>query len=481
MIKNERQYRTTKAQIEKFVQALADAEVRSTGDALLHKLESDALRSQLQELESQMQEYEGLRSGRWGVIQVDSFEELPRALIKARIAAGLSQKELADRLGIKEQQVQRYEATDFQSASLARLQQIVKALGIEVREDLFLPTSIRSTQAFFERMASAGVEKDFILNRLLSPALSLRMKSRTDADEELVVREAAATVGRVFRWSPDDMFGTRPLSLSTEAAGLARFKLPARANERRLSAYTVYAHYVSLLIIQATPNLIPKRVPIDAAECRSAVISEFGELTFLNVLRYAWELGIPVIPLSDPGAFHGATWRVVGRNVMVLKQRNSTLATWLHDLLHELFHAGQEPEQAERSVIEEGQMSPERRESDEEQSASVYAGDVMLDGRAEEFAQKCVQAAGGRVERLKAVVPQIAINAGVEVGALANYMAFRLSLQNINWWGAATNLQRGDADPCGIARTFLLERLSLNLLCEPDQRLVIQALSNATA
>jgi HTH-type transcriptional regulator/antitoxin HipB len=37
--------------------------------------------------------------------------ELLVALIEARIAAGLTQKALADRLGVAEQQIQRYEAT----------------------------------------------------------------------------------------------------------------------------------------------------------------------------------------------------------------------------------------------------------------------------------------------------------------------------------------------------------------------------------
>jgi transcriptional regulator with XRE-family HTH domain len=480
MIRNERQYRTTKTQIEKFARALADAEGRTAGDPLLRKLESDALRGQLQDLERDVREYERLRSGRCGVIRVDSFEELPRALVQARIAAGLSQKELADRLGMKEQQVQRYEATDYQAASLAKLQQVVKALGVEVREDLFLPTAIKSPEALFDRLATAGVDKAFVVRRLLPPALASRMNSAAAADRELSVREAADTVGRVFRWSPDELFGTRPLRLHTEPAGIARFKLPARANDRRLSAYTVYAHYLSLLVLQSTPGLRPKPVPVDAAECRAAVVAAYGAVTFANVLRFVWELGIPVVPLSDPGAFHGASWRVGGRNVIVLKQRYATLATWLHDLLHELFHAGQEPDQAERSVIEESEMSPERRESEEEQSASLYAGDVMLDGRAEDLAQRCVQAAGGRVERLKAVVPQVAGKAGVEVGALANYMAFRLSLQDINWWGAATNLQKGEGDPCGVARAFLAERLALDRLNDIDRRLVLQALSHTT-
>ena len=135
MIKNERQYLITKAQLEKFERALAEAETRG-GDALLRKMEADALRSQLEELREQVAEYESLKSGGGGVIQVGSLEELPAALVKARIAAQLSQKELSDRLNLKEQQIQRYEATNYRSASLARLQQIAQALGIEVRASL---------------------------------------------------------------------------------------------------------------------------------------------------------------------------------------------------------------------------------------------------------------------------------------------------------------------------------------------------------
>ncbi|HEV3342705.1 MAG TPA: helix-turn-helix transcriptional regulator [Pirellulales bacterium] len=137
MIKNERQYLITKAQMEKFARALAEGEAPMSGDPLLRKLEADAIRSQLEELGQQIEEYESLRSGRCGVIQADSLEELPSALVKARIAARLSQKELSERLNLKEQQIQRYEATNYRSASLARLQ-VAKALGVEVHASLLL-------------------------------------------------------------------------------------------------------------------------------------------------------------------------------------------------------------------------------------------------------------------------------------------------------------------------------------------------------
>src|SRR4051812_9985113 len=117
MIKNERQYRITKSQADKLREAFAELSAGNVerGDVhpLLVKAQKEALRSQLDELNEQLYEYEALRSGRRTVLELSSFDELPRALIQSRIAAGLSQKDLAERLGLKEQQIQRYEATEY--------------------------------------------------------------------------------------------------------------------------------------------------------------------------------------------------------------------------------------------------------------------------------------------------------------------------------------------------------------------------------
>jgi len=53
---------------------------------------------------------------------------VPRDLIRARIASGLTHKDLAKRLGMAEQQIQQYEAKDYESVSLARIAEIAKAL-----------------------------------------------------------------------------------------------------------------------------------------------------------------------------------------------------------------------------------------------------------------------------------------------------------------------------------------------------------------
>ena len=100
-------------------------------DSLIVKAQREALSSQIADLKEELREYESLKAGLFQLDQLKTVAELPTLLIKARIAQGLSPKELAERLGLKEQQIQRYEATDYVSARLARIEEIVGALGID--------------------------------------------------------------------------------------------------------------------------------------------------------------------------------------------------------------------------------------------------------------------------------------------------------------------------------------------------------------
>ncbi|MCY4527863.1 MAG: helix-turn-helix domain-containing protein [Chloroflexi bacterium] len=139
MIKNERQYRITRNQADRFSQTLDSLRGRSRQSTegahpLIAKAQEDAIRSQLEDLEGQLREYESLKAGNFELRDLHIVAELPTALIKARIARGLSQKDLAERLKLKEQQIQRYEATDYASASLNRIREVVNALGVGTRD-----------------------------------------------------------------------------------------------------------------------------------------------------------------------------------------------------------------------------------------------------------------------------------------------------------------------------------------------------------
>ena len=63
------------------------------------------------------------------------------------------------------------------------------------------------------------------------------------------------------------------------------------------------------------------------------------------------------------------------------------------------------------------------------------------------------------------------------VDHLANYMAFRLSLQNINWWGAANNLQTIAENPWETARDALLTQSNFSKINPSDRELIVRALS----
>lgn len=484
MIKNERQYRITKAQADKFEQALArlsaTVDVGNQLHPLVQKAQRDALASQFTDLKTELHEYDVLRSGERKILELTSFDQLPRALIQARIALGFSQKTFADKLGIKEQQLQRYEATEYASASIERVKEIINALGLTIRKDIFLPDVQMTAAKMFKRLKEAGLNKDFVLNKLIPRSVAAQLQTGgRQQDKNNSVLQAATTVSRVLGCSVASLFGDAPLQFGKSAAvGAVRFKVKAGTSERKLNAYTIYAIYLASLTFDATLDLPQKVIPTDATDFRKEVQAKFGLVDFESVLKYYWSLGVPVLPLRDSGAFHGACIREDGRNIIVLKQQTASIAKWLHDLLHEGYHAGQKPEEKCRETIEYSETSKERRESEEEREAGKFPGDVVLDGHADELVVKCIQAADSSIERLKSVVPQIAKRENVPVDALANHLAYKMSLVGKSWWGAATNLQNTSRQPWAIARDLFLRNVNFGSLNELDRRLLEQAMSD---
>jgi ribosome-binding protein aMBF1 (putative translation factor) len=135
MIKNEKQYRITKAQVRRFQDAVAEVagQARPANVSVrLWEAQRAAAQSQMEELAEQVEAYERLNAGRSKGVVLEGVEDLPKALIRARIAAGMTQESLARRLGVKPQQVQRYEATEYGSASFARILKVVQALGLSM-------------------------------------------------------------------------------------------------------------------------------------------------------------------------------------------------------------------------------------------------------------------------------------------------------------------------------------------------------------
>jgi HTH-type transcriptional regulator/antitoxin HigA len=164
VITNERQYHITKRWLKRFEQAQAG--VDEQGSSLQPRARQallDQYASQIEELDAQLRKYEALRRGDVSVLDLDSLRDLPDALIQARTVAGLSQAALAARLGLKKQQVQRYEASRYAGVSLARLQAVADALGVEIRERVVLPVSpnaVDVSSAALEDRQAVGPSRD---------------------------------------------------------------------------------------------------------------------------------------------------------------------------------------------------------------------------------------------------------------------------------------------------------------------------------
>lgn len=482
MITNERQYKITRSEADRFRQAIGematDLMPREGVHPRLVQAEREAMESQLADLQAELAEYDRLKSADLSVISIGSFDELADGLIKARIASGLSQKALAERLSLKEQQVQRYEAERYASASYQRLREIAGALGVRIRNDILLPVAPGNFGGLVSKLRQVGLDRDFLLGRLLPSADAARASGEvgSEGDDAALTARAGAVLERVFGWTRANVFGAEALQAPRFAAAEARFKMPAGRSQAASSLYAAYANYLAVIGLKGARSLPKAAVPTDPAVMRRCILERRGTIDLRSTLHVAWDLGVVVLPLRDRGTFHGACWRYEGRNVIILKQTSKHEARWLFDLLHELFHAGQRPGDETLEVIESDETSVERRNSDEEVAASQFAGEVVLDGKAETLAQACVRAAKNSVERLRSIVPTVAAQHQVDVGSLANYLAFRLSWQGVNWWGAAANLQNDEGDPWTIARDVFVDRFPYHIDNELDRQLLDRAL-----
>jgi transcriptional regulator with XRE-family HTH domain len=122
MIRNDRQVSLAKTKLSRVRAAASDA---SAADAQVWT----ALAA---DLEAEIEGYEGIRDGHHTQFAVSSIDDLADAVVKARIAKGWTQRQLADELGVTEQMVQRDEAGGYERAGLARLAEVCDTLAFQL-------------------------------------------------------------------------------------------------------------------------------------------------------------------------------------------------------------------------------------------------------------------------------------------------------------------------------------------------------------
>jgi HTH-type transcriptional regulator/antitoxin HigA len=132
MIKNEKQYRITK---KKLLSIHDEAkQIRGAHEHLPAKerLILVSLMTMQDQLETEIATYDLIKTKAASLLEERSIDDLPNLLIEFKIHSGMTQKEFSEKVGMKEQQLQRYEAENFKSISFKNLLKIIHAIGLKI-------------------------------------------------------------------------------------------------------------------------------------------------------------------------------------------------------------------------------------------------------------------------------------------------------------------------------------------------------------
>lgn len=160
IISSDRQAREVVSSIEEINSALSSEQVlKSVVEGLPREVIEGVRRSlsyERRELIAAVESYHSARRGDSMALKRRAEDDPGALLIVARIARGWSQKELARKLGLKEQAIQRYEAERYRTISLANLLRVARALSVEFSAEISSP---RETYWVPPAPASAEVQK----------------------------------------------------------------------------------------------------------------------------------------------------------------------------------------------------------------------------------------------------------------------------------------------------------------------------------
>ena len=134
MIRNENEYREAVGRLaeEKKRIKAQRAELKKMGLGTSEiKRAVDPILSFHQQLEEEVRSYERLKRGEYD--ELSDLRGVGHLLISLRIAQGLTQRELADRLEVHESLVSRDERNEYHGITLERAARILDALGVELR------------------------------------------------------------------------------------------------------------------------------------------------------------------------------------------------------------------------------------------------------------------------------------------------------------------------------------------------------------
>lgn len=142
MIRTESEYREAVERIRAEKQRIAEQHDRLMDEGLSPdqvKRVMDPLLSFHEQLVEEVAAYERMRRGDFA--DLDNLHGIGQMLIGLRIFLGLSQRDLAARLGVHESQISRDERNEYRSLSIEKANAILEAMRVHLKTSVVPPTT----------------------------------------------------------------------------------------------------------------------------------------------------------------------------------------------------------------------------------------------------------------------------------------------------------------------------------------------------
>lgn len=129
MIKNKKKLKQSEEQIQKLTELL---DKFKDSESLADKVQYGALECRIEDIQDEIDEYNKIIEFGVNGLEFDILD-LEKSITSLRLASNYTQKELAEKIGIAEQQIQRYEDQNYLKASFERIIQLIRVMADDVK------------------------------------------------------------------------------------------------------------------------------------------------------------------------------------------------------------------------------------------------------------------------------------------------------------------------------------------------------------
>lgn len=131
MITSDIQYSAAQEQVAMLTESLAAPKKPEVPDAI-EQASKAQIRDLIAELQSEMDEYDQLKSSDGQDIKIQSINDLMTAPIRYRLATNMSLDSFGRKVCVSARQIARYEQESYRNTSSSTLQKILQALDIQL-------------------------------------------------------------------------------------------------------------------------------------------------------------------------------------------------------------------------------------------------------------------------------------------------------------------------------------------------------------